>query len=671
MLNYWFFSLIFLISAPLFTEEMAPVNAELTADHKTITAAQTFELLLDVTLADGWHAYWKNPGDTGMAPSIEWDLPQGVEVIATHWPTPERFEAGDLITFGYSHRVPFIITLQTDKNFTGKELEIKGAIDWIVCSSETCLPGRTEFKTTLQMGSEIEPHTLNQKQIALAKQAHPADLPAQFIARHKGSLLVSFPEEVALSDVPHFFSENPDYKHQAKINKKQIEIPLLSDQSLKGVLVVGNKAFSMDVPPALEDDAEGELNLLWALIFALTGGLILNLMPCVLPVVSLKVMSFIKMAGDSRREMIKQGVAFSSGVLVSFWALALLLIGLQKTGQAVGWGFQLQNPLFIAALALLFTFLALNLLGVFEMGTSLAGIAGDASQVKPKKGFQGAFWSGVFATAVATPCTGPFMGSALGYAVTQPPIVSLAIFTALGLGMSLPYLLIGFFPSCIRWLPKPGTWMENFKHILGFIMLATVIWLLWVFNSQTGELGLFLLLSGLLIASFSAWIYGSFSAIHKSPRTRKLGYLLSSAFLICSLGLIAISAEQGDGIPAQEQAHSGWEPFSQKRVAELQKAKQPILIDFTAKWCLICQANHLVMMQNKVMKKFQEHGVTLMKADWTRYDPEITEALKKFGRNGVPLYVLYGPSGEPMILPQVLTPDAVISALEQAAKNVY
>jgi thiol:disulfide interchange protein len=657
---------LFLIAGPaLFADDASPIKAHLSTDHTTIVSGQEFRLLLEVELAEGWHAYWKNPGDSGMAPSINWQLPEGWTVTHTEWPTPERFESEDTVTYGYSHKVPFLITVNAAAALPENPVEIHANIQWIVCSSETCLPAKTPVKIQIQVGNKKEPRLELKQRFDEVKDAMPKVLPNHLVEHRVGAIVVSFPDEIALNDSTHFFPETKGYKKLPKVlkNNKSVEIPRTDEGSLKGVLVMGNKAYTMDFPPY---EAETEsLGLFWALLFALIGGLILNLMPCVLPVVSLKVMSFVKMAGDSRKEMIKQGLAFTFGVLASFWFLAALLIGLQATGQSVGWGFQLQDPLFIAALALLFTFLALNLFGVFEFGTTIAGIAGNAPVEKQSKGARGSFWSGVFATAVATPCTGPFMGSALGYALTQPAYISFAVFTALGLGMSLPYLLIGFFPSCIRWLPKPGAWMESFKQFLGFVMLATVIWLLWVFNGQTSELGLFLLLFALLVAAMGSWIYGRFGALHRKKAARKISYWLTAIFLVGSLGLVKVASNQVEAPGSQTHAHAGWEPFSAEKVAELRKTKRPVLIDFTAKWCLICQANHLVMTNREVSKKFEEHRVVLMKADWTRYDPVITQALKKFGRSGVPLYVLYGASEEPIILPQVLTPDAIISAVEK------
>ena len=670
MLKNFIFALVLLFSPTLFAEETSPLKANLTSNHTIVTPGQDFQLLVEIELESGWHAYWKNPGDCGMAPSIDWKLPEGLTVTNTDWPTPEKFETENSITYGYKEKFPLLITVNTSSDLKEKTLELEGNLQWIICSSETCLPGNTQIKALVKVGSDAKLEDLDK--FSGVQSAFPKNLPNHLISHQVGSILVSFPDDIALNDTPQFFPENLDYKKTLKSSSKGIEIPMPDngEEFLKGVLVFGNNAYSMDLPLSKETPATEEaLTLVWALAFAFVGGLILNLMPCVLPVVSLKVMSFVKMAGDSRVELIKQGVSFTLGVLVSFWILAALLVGLQATGQAVGWGFQLQDPLFIAALAFLFTLLALNLFGVFELGTSIASAAGSASIGAKKNAYSSSFWSGMFATAVATPCTGPFMGSALGYAIGQPAYISFLIFTTLGLGMSLPYLLIGFFPSTIRWLPKPGAWMESFKQFLGFLMLATVIWLLWVFNGQTSELGLFAMLFALLIASIGTWVYGRFGAIHRTKRSRMISKWVTAVFLIGSLGMVKMAAGQVSSQDSHAVAHAGWEPFSAEKVAELRKTKTPILIDFTAKWCLICQANHLVMTNTEVTKKFAEHGVVLMKADWTRYDPVITEALKKYGRSGVPLYVYYSEGEEPVILPQVLTPDVIVQTIDKTKRD--
>lgn len=423
---------------------------------------------------------------------------------------------------------------------------------------------------------------------------------------------------------------------------------------------------------------EGGLGL--ALLFAFMGGVILNLMPCVLPVMSFKVMSFVKMAGQSRSLTLKHGLMFSLGVVLSFWLLASMMLMFRSYGQAVGWGFQLQEPLFVVVLASILFIFALSLFGLFEWGMFFASWAGQTQVETTQKssGYTGSFFSGILATAVATPCTGPFLGSAVGFAVTLPVFQSLLIFTSLGLGMSFPYLLLAAFPSCLRFMPKPGAWMETFKQLMGFLLLATVLWLVWVFSAQTDTFSLICLLTGFLFFSIGAWVYGKGC----SPVAKRTTRLFAFAFVVlfAFVGVEAIlfpraswyNQEIADNeTKSPNDLWAGWETFSPERVAQLRKEGKPILIDFTAKWCLICQTNHLVLGSEGVKEQLASLGVVKMKADWTKNDPMITEELSKFGRNSVPLYVLYGvdEKKDPVILPQVLTPDLVAQQINIAIPN--
>ena len=652
-------------------EESVPLKVSLLSEHETIAPGQEFQLILDVKLAPDWHAYWKNPGDTGMAPSVDWTLPPGVTFVDMAWPIPSRFEEGGMVTFGYREKAPLLVKMRADASLAQGNIEILAALQWVVCSSDTCLPGMSAVNAKLRVGSPPVVQATQQQRFETLRGSLPMKLAAHSIQKEADRVLISFAEdEIAMGNPPTFFPEVGSHSALTVTKQKGAHVVTISHPDallnpLKGLLVIGEKAYEFNTEEVAQVIASESVSSLWmALFFAFLGGLILNLMPCVLPVVSLKVMNFVKMAGESRRQLMLHGALFSLGVLLSFWVLAIVLILLQRGGEAVGWGFQLQEPLFIAALALLFTLLGMSLFGVFEMGTQLASYAGEAAH-KGHTGLMASFTSGVFATAVATPCTGPFMGSALGFALTQPAYVALAIFTALGLGMAAPYLLLGVFPALIRWLPKPGAWMETFKQLLGFVMLATVIWLLWVFSSQTGHSALFLMLFALLSVSLAAWVYGRFSSPIRKAHVQRLGKIGAVLCFSAALGLAYVASGQVETTTTHAQ-EIGWEPFSAKRLAELRANNTPVLIDFTAKWCLICQANHLALSQSAVEQKFQDLGVVRMKADWTKRDPEITQELRKHGRSGVPLYVLYGADSKPTphILPQVLTPEIVMNTLD-------
>ncbi len=410
---------------------------------------------------------------------------------------------------------------------------------------------------------------------------------------------------------------------------------------------------------------------------AFLGGLILNLMPCVLPVISFKILSFVKMSGQNRSLILKHGLAFSAGVILSFWVLAGVILVLSAYGHSVGWGFQLQDPLFVAILATIIFIFSLSLFGLFELGAGLASRAG-AAQGKPE-GLTSSFMSGVLATTIATPCTGPFLGTAIGFAVTLSAPLALLVFTSIGMGMALPYMLIGAFPSLIRFLPKPGNWMVTFKEILGFVMLATVLWLVWVFTAQTDETSLIYLLIGFFFFSVGSWIYGKWGSPINSGTVRRIGILCSVVFMGFGGYSVYHASSTMPNQPIIEGAEvamadineppTTWINYSPKQLDEFQKAGIPVFVDFTAKWCLICQTNHISLTTPEVDRQFTESGIVRMKADWTKKDPAIGEALRKFGRNGVPLYVLYVPGAEPYVFPQILTPETILEQIRDIKRT--
>jgi len=697
-----------------------PVHVELIYEEDSIQPGRPFWAAVRLSLKDKWHAYWKNPGDAGMAPSIEWTLPEGYHAGPIHWPTPERFVTDDAVVFGYHTEAVFLTEITPSDHLSDKST-IQANIQWVVCSDETCLPGESDVTATIPVSSNTpKPLSKWAKIFAQTRELEPTQHAKVTVHRknqlleltvnHNNPLTHAYfcPEHMDMVDsrIEAVVMQHPDRKDEYRIVLKDSEAH--QNNTLKGVLVLldGNSphrvvgALDVDVPitnlsasdapelismaneakldeasvAAISPEFEGGLG--FALILAFVGGMILNLMPCVLPVISFKVLSFVKLAGEKRSLIFKHGLAFSIGVLISFWALAGVMLILQAYGRTVGWGFQLQEPIFVATLAAFILVFALSLFGVFEVGAIFASWAGTRSQ-KKSEGISGSFFSGILATAVATPCTGPFLGSAIGFAVTLPAFYALMIFTTLGLGMAFPYLLLAAFPSLLRFLPKPGNWMITFKEIMGFIMLATVLWLMWVFAAQTNSLATIVLLVSFFFFSIGCWIYGRWGTPVKKRLTRLISYAFTlSTFVFASYILYSSSTHwvvaydewdhvhpEGDHITNAEV----WEKFSPERIAELRSQGKPILVDFTAKWCLICQANHLVLSTNNVQGRLEELGVVKMKADWTKSDPVITEELRKFGRNGVPLYLLYGPdpSQPPEVLPQVLTPDIVIDYLDQ------
>lgn len=680
--------------APLSAE---PVELALKSEMSSLSEGSSFWVALDLTMEEGWHAYWKNPGDAGMAPQIEWTLPDGFVVERVEWPYPALFTVGPMEAYGYSDKAILLAKITVPKNSPFTKGSLKVDLRWVVCNDETCLPGSSEASLPLLLTDKIsEANPAEKSYFETARSKIPTPLIPLEVKNEKGVTKGVVKIEGLKPDQhqnAQFFPE--EGKTDASLTPHPTESDhyflTLGEGPSKGVLVAGDKAFEMDLSQAsseiaLSDEAEGKSlqdgladsdvldSVLLAMGLAFLGGIILNLMPCVLPVVALKVLDFVNLAGKDRWHTLKHGLIFSLGVLVSFWVLAIVLLLLQTLGQSVGWGFQLQEPIFVAALALLMVVFSLSLFGVFEMGTLFASWAGQkearsqsASSASSGSSFS-AFFSGVLATAVATPCTGPFLGSAIGFAVTLPPAGSLAIFTALGLGMALPYLLLTAFPQLLRFVPRPGKWMETFRQAMGFMMLLAALWLAWVFSSQTTDPALILLLLAFFAAGLACWILGKWATPFASRASRLVswGLVLLLAFFTFQVVSLASSLEHRpeQGQSRSEIAESDWEPFSSQRLEALRKAGTPVFIDFTAKWCLTCQVNHVSLTTSQVEAKMKEKGIVKMKADWTQKDPEITAELKKWGRSSVPLYILYG--GEtPKILPQTLTPNNVIQSLDE------
>jgi thiol:disulfide interchange protein/DsbC/DsbD-like thiol-disulfide interchange protein len=704
---------------PIVSTETTPVVMELIAEGETIQPGKPFWVALNFQLENDWHAYWKNAGDAGIPLQIEWSLPSGFAVTEVEWPTPKQFNLGDMVGYGYEGEFSLLAEIQPSSSLPKNEtVTIKANVDWLLCSSTTCLPGKSEESLSLKTSDALPLTHLKYKELFQSAREYLPKKGLSFeVKRVDSTLEIYVLDEMLMSEkcqekegwFVEFYPETPDHIRRtipSSLSDNQTVILQETDNhpaKLQGILVLkrgkgakfeshayvvnqpiyNESAIAMNTPSisssahfslaeAAPQEFEGGFAL--ALVFAFLGGMILNLMPCVLPVISLKIMSFVKMAGENRNLVLKHGLMFSLGVVMSFWVLAGIMLILQAYGDAVGWGFQLQEPLFVGFLAALMLIVGLNMFGVFEAGLGMASWAGEkqSDAKKSSSALMSSFLSGVLATVIATPCTGPFLGSAIGFAFTLPALYALLIFTVLGLGMAFPYLILSAFPSCLRFMPKPGAWMVTFKELVGFVMMATVLWLVWIFSAQTSPIGIMMLLFALLFISMACWIYGKWSLPMTSRITRGIAYVCALAFLGLGSMIIATAASTSDTTIAdathrpsgQVSSIHDWEPFSLQRIAELQKRGTPVLVDFTAKWCLICQANHLILSQDGISSKLADKGFVKMKADSTKNDPVITQELRKFGRNGVPLYVLYGANGKTEILPQVLTADIVSNYLD-------
>lgn len=695
----------------------SPVRVSLYNENTTVQPGHSFWMGVSFDVDPGWHTYWQNPGDSGMPLTLDWTLPEGWTVTEIQWPHPKKFTASGMIGYGYEGPVMLLAYVTPAANApVGSIVNLTTQARWVACSDETCLPGTQSAAVQLKVQSEVPvKNTRWEKRFSDARALLPEALQEASAQRKDELIELNFQIPFAINpDANVYFCSQDADAIDAHFEPMVLRVDeegghkIALKQSgnasqLNGVLVIHHEdqtlAYAIDVPieggdqpwVSMNDSQETHVgnasedfpmqddvgSLGWALILAFAGGALLNLMPCVLPVISFKVMSFIKLARESRWLIFKHGIAFSLGVLVSFWVLAGALLALQAYGHAVGWGFQLQEPLFVGALAAVIFVFGLSLFGVFEIGLSVTSWAGETQQSSSQGRGEmvNSFLSGVLATAVATPCTGPFLGSAVGFAVTLPALQALLVFTFLGLGMSMPYLLLAAFPSLLRLMPKPGAWMETFKQLMGFMMMATVIWLAWVFGAQTGSNGIAVMLGAFFVMAIGCWIYGRWTMPLKSKRVRMVATCMAVGFLLLGgYGLLLASTFEDEPSVQQVagQKAGEWEVFSPERVAELRAQGIPVLIDFTAKWCLICQANHVVLSTPEVDAKLNEKGVVRMKADWTRHDPVITEELRKFGRNSVPLYVLYdNKDAQPTLLPQVLTPEIVVEKLrdtEQASR---
>jgi thiol:disulfide interchange protein len=664
------------------------VKASLLSESASLRPGQPVTLGLRLSMADGWHTYWKNPADSGLPTKLKWSLPEGFAAGEIAWPHPERISAPPLMSYGYEDEVvlPVVVTVPAGLP-VGQPVRLSARADWLECK-EICLPGKADLELTLPVAADAPPPSEHAPLFAASRARMPGDAAAWKVRAlaAPGRHVLAFAAPAAPKDV-YFFSDVPqvvEYAAPQKLAKTAdgytLELTPAGNgpkaERLTGVLVAegSGQPVAVAIDAALEPVASvpagtpvggAPSGLLRPLLFAFLGGLILNLMPCVLPVLSLKVMGFVRQAGETR--VFRHGLAFTAGVLASFWAVAGLLLVLRAGGERIGWGFQLQSPSFVAVLAVLFLLIALNLLGVFEVGMSLVG-AGNA--VQGRTGLASSFWSGLLATVVATPCTAPFMGSALGFALSQPPAFAMLVFTSLGLGMAAPYLLLSASPRLLRFVPKPGAWMETFKELMAVPMLATVVFLCWLLGQQTGVDGMAWLLAALIPVGFGAWLYGRATRAAGGARPRLVPVAGAAALVIAGLALAVTRA----AVPVAAAARAagtadalGWEPFSIERRDALLAEGKPVFIDFTAAWCLSCQVNERVALETPaVRERMRAHGVALLKADWTLRDERISEALTSYGREGVPLYVLYGRErgAAPVLLPEVLTPGIVLGALD-------
>ena len=665
---------------------------------------------LQLTHAPGWHTYWKNSGDSGLPTELQWTLPAGVTAGPIAWPTPRKFPIGNLANYGYDGTVVLPVPLTVDPGFTGSHIDIQLYAAWLVCRKE-CIPEEGRFALRLPVQGSTGLHG---SAFEASFAAAPKDQPAQgsqvapepgFLnvvlaglpGAWRGQPLEFFPEATGLIEPGAAWTQAWDggrWSARVPLSPHRSDSPaqlaLVVAQAIPPGQGPGSPGVRIEVPvqgswpaaaplPAAVPEAlqaaldanaaraasaapatgATALTLGAALLGALLGGLVLNLMPCVFPVLAIKVMAFAKHAND-RQAHRANGLAYSAGVVLSFTALGALLLALRAAGEQLGWGFQLQSPAVVAALAALFTLIGLNLAGLFEFGKVLPS---RLATLQAKSPTADAFLTGVLATAIASPCTAPFMGASLGLAIALPAAQALAVFATLGLGMALPYLLASWVPAVARALPRPGAWMNTFRQLMAFPMFATVVWLLWVLGQQSGIDGAAALLMLLVVLALLVWALG----LRGRGRTVLAGLSLAGlAWLGWAIGPNV--TRPLEAVPGQTVATTvdgtGWQPWSPQAQAALVAQGRPVFVDFTAAWCVTCQYNKRTTLADAtVLGDLAGKNVALLRADWTRRDPAVTAALAGLGRNGVPVYAIYKNGQATQVLSEVLSVEEVRSAL--------
>jgi thiol:disulfide interchange protein/DsbC/DsbD-like thiol-disulfide interchange protein len=650
------------------------VKATLIADVSSIQPGQKFRLGVLYRIEPGWHIYWKYSGDSGLPTKIEWQLPEGFRVQDLQWPLPLRDkEPGDLEVFDYTSEVLLFADVEAAATLPPGPVTIQAKSDWLVCQS-LCVPGRVQLSLSLNSGANTASDSAQIFEKYASKVPKELTNPIGF-GRLDKNLEIEIAWAPKGASLDFFPLPPPDavIGHVVRDGNK-LTLPIDTEAKpisrMDGVLVVslgenrqGYEVNSRSPVTAVHPGGSASTvslgGILQALGFALIGGLILNVMPCVLPVISLKIFGFVSEAGERPEKAFWLSMAFSLGIISCFAVLAAIVILLRAAGAQVGWGFQFQDYRFIVLISCLVFAFALNLFGVYELSVSAQATQGLAT-LASGQGYGSAFFQGVFATILATPCTAPFLGTASAFAFAQPGWATFLVFLFIGLGMALPYLLLAVNPKWLRYLPKPGSWMLRLKQCMGFLLIGTLLWLVWILGQMRGVDAIVRLGAMLLLIAILAWIKGSFWTPVSSWRSRVL-----AATSMLGVFLLAAGAYGFLTRPSQ----LVWQQFSQAKLDDALASGRPVFIDFTADWCITCKTNERFAIDtSKVREEFLKRNVVILKADWTRGDPEITEILKQHGRAGVPMYLVY-PGGskeaQPVLLPELITSQTVLDALNK------
>ena len=672
------------------------VKAELLADTTAVVPGKPFTVGLLLRKAPGWHTYWKFSGDAGLPTELKWKLPPGWKIGDIQWPIPlKTIDPGDIETYGYENEVLLMQEITPPSKLTDSSVKLPTEASWLVCE-KICIPGGATLQLDLPVASTSQP--ANTDVFARYRRLLPQNLPGPDVARadwsRSGSDLQLKITSETLAKYPAVdFFPLPEQEtivgHPAVQSRNNNEIvfriPLESApkdlSSIAGLVVFAQQPSSDDraawqirSAPAVSAIRPAQAHGIFVfLLFGFLGGLILNLMPCVLPVISLKIFGFVQQAGQSRQKIFHSGIAFTLGIFAWFIALAVLLIVLKGAGRDVTWGgFQFTNPYFVLILSVIVLVFALNLFGVFEVSLPQS-VTRSLLSTSERKELLGSFSQGVFATVLATPCTAPFLGTALGFAFTQSAAVILAMFIAVAAGMSAPYLLLSAQPAWLRFLPRPGPWMVHVKQFMGFLLLATLLFLLYVLGAERGLEGAIWASCFLLVISVACWMKGAF-VVPTATAVKRGIVLVLMLVLMLGGGVYFIGDKfQATKIASVDsQSRGDWQPFTPERLQNELEQGRTVFVDFTAAWCLTCKFNEASVLEAQdVREAFQRHGIVKLRADWTNGDPVITKLLQQFGRPGVPLYVLYpAKNEEPIVFPEVLTKGMVLEKLESVASKV-
>lgn len=656
------------------------LTVELVTESSTISPNQDFLAGLHFILDKGWHIYWINAGDAGQPPRMDWQLPGGITAGALQFPAPQRLPLGPLMDFGYQNEVLLPIPMRSDGSVKpGATETLRGHLHFLVCSN-VCIPGQARLEHKIAVAAKPgSPDPAIEPLFLAAERRLPRSLPAGAsvaVAQSKNAFEITlrtghriYAAEFYPFD-PNLIANAAPQTVKPLSDGVRIAVQKAADlqhspPQIHGLIEFSDGAayqFTSPIPAARAAARVSTGGLLRILGLAFVGGLILNLMPCVFPVLFIKGLSLVQSSGEERGRLRVHGTMYTLGILVSFWAIVALLLLLRAGGSHLGWGFQFQSPYFVAFMALLLFFLGLSLAGQFEIGLSATSVGGELAQ---RGGLSGSFFTGVLATAVATPCTAPFMGAAIGFALSQSAGITFAVFTALALGLAVPYVLLTLQPAWTRILPKPGSWMEVLKQAVSIPIFATVIWMVWVFAQVVGSGGVAALLAGMLVTAIAGWVLGRWPARWGST-------IAAALLLLLAIALPAIAARDLPRPTSSKVNANGdlstWRPFSPQQLAADRTQGKAVFVDFSAAWCLSCQVNERVVLDRAdVEAAFRKSGVVTMRADWTNHDDTITETLASLGRSGVPTYALYsgGPQTPPKLLPEVLTPGIVFDALKQ------